>query len=78
MLIVPSTIAPEKLLPLLKDGSEVCFAETECIVTVSNGRAIGETRYGYIDFVGAVSEVEPLVHWARSWAPLPDRVISRR
>lgn len=70
MLIVSNRIDASALLALLTDGSEVVFAESQCVVQVNNGRVIGDSPYGYIDFMGPVSDVMHLVHWARSWTPL--------
>jgi hypothetical protein len=70
MLIVSSNIASNDLFSKLQQHAGVVFEDTLCTVALSNGTLIGDSPYGYIDFMMPVSlhACEALVKWTKAWA----------
>jgi hypothetical protein len=69
MLIVSSSIDPKALKPLLAENSLVIFEDTLCAVSVENGNLVGDSPYGYVDFMmpASLNACESLILWAKSW-----------
>lgn len=69
MLIVSSNISSTDLFSKLNQHAGVVFEETSCTVSLSNGTLIGDSPYGYIDFMMPVSmeACEALVLWTKAW-----------
>jgi hypothetical protein len=70
MLIVSSSIDPKALYTLMSDGEIVFFEDTHCTVSLEKGTLVGDSPYGYVDFMmpDSVSACESLVLWVKSWA----------
>jgi hypothetical protein len=69
MLTVSSNIDAASLQQLLENNPMVVFEDTLCTVTAAKGSLVGDSPYGYIDFMMPTdkSAVEALVLWAKSW-----------
>jgi hypothetical protein len=70
MLTVSSSIDSAALQLLLVEGSLVVFEDTQCNVTSQKGSLVGESPYGYVDFLmrDNSNACEALLLWSRSWA----------
>ena len=69
MLTVSSNIDPASLQQLLENNPLVVFEDTLCTVTSSKGRLVGDSPYGYVDFMMGTDKTAcvALVLWAKSW-----------
>lgn len=76
MLTVSSNINPAALQSLLADGSLVVFEDSCCTVSSENGSLIGDSPYGYVDFMMPANKnaYEALVMWAKSWTQFSPNV----
>jgi hypothetical protein len=76
MLTVSSTIDPATLQSLMANGALVVFEDSCCTVSLENGGIIGDSPYGYVDFMMPPnrSAFEALVMWARSWTQFSPNV----
>lgn len=70
MLIVSSNIASTDLFSKLQQYAGVVFEDTLCVVSLSDGNLIGDSPYGYIDFMMPISieACDALVKWTKAWA----------
>jgi hypothetical protein len=69
MLTVSSNIDAAALQPLLVDGASILFEDSQCTVEAKSGSLIGDSPYGYVDFLMPASEsaLAPLLLWVKSW-----------
>lgn len=69
MLTISSDIEPAALQRLLVEDAQVVFEDTQCSIISSKGSLIGDSPYGYIDFLmPANSDAwDAAVLWSKSW-----------
>lgn len=67
MLFIPTSIKPADLEPLLVDGAHLVFEGAKCTAQIKQGQVIGDSPYGYIDYMGP-ADANALVLWARAWS----------
>lgn len=76
MITVSSNITPAALQSMMENGALVVFEDSCCTVSSENGNIIGDSPYGYVDFMMPDNRraFEALVLWAKSWTQFSPNV----
>lgn len=76
MITVSSNIDPASLQSMMATGALVVFEDSCCTVSSENGNIIGDSPYGYVDFMMPAnrSAFDALVMWAQSWTQFSPNV----
>lgn len=69
MLSVSSNIEKDALCALLVPGASIIFEDTQCTLELREGKLLGDSPYGYVDFLAKdePSALTPLMLWIKSW-----------
>jgi len=69
MHTVSSDIDSTTLKSLLSQSNSVLFEDSNCIVTANDGSIIGDSPYGYVDFMmpAGPTAFDALLMWTKSW-----------